>query len=60
MSVNFNDQNWKENAWTNQARKLLKGLEKFPSHSKITIILRHSQRYEPKLVNESDLKGANM
>jgi len=51
---------WEENTWTKQASKILEGLGKFPAHSKIIIILRHSQRYEPKLVNEIDLKEANM
>ena len=60
MSEKLKGKIWEENIWTTQARKLIIGLEKFPTQSKITIILRHSQRYEPKLVNESDLKGANM
>lgn len=51
---------WEENTWTKQASEILKGLSKFPSHLKITVILRHSQRYEPKLVDEKDLKGAKM
>ena len=60
MSHDFKSKIWEENTWTNQARKLLRGLSEYPSQSKITVILRHSQRYEPKLVNESDLKDANM
>jgi len=51
---------WKENAWMKQASYIIEGLAKFPAHLKIIIIMRHSQRYEPKLVNENDLKGANM
>ncbi|MHA2289424.1 MAG: histidine phosphatase family protein [Promethearchaeota archaeon] len=51
---------WEENPWTEQTRKLILGLDKFPAHSKVTIIMRHSQRNEPKLVNESDLENANM
>lgn len=49
-----------EYAWTKQAQNLIEGLDKFPSRSKITIIMRHSQRFEPNLVNESELKDANM
>jgi len=60
MSENINNKIWEENSWTTQARKLIKSLDKFPTQSKITIIMRHSQRNEPKLVNESDLEGANM
>ena len=51
---------WDENTWTKQASDIIEGLEKFPAHSKIIIIMRHSQRYEPNLVNESDLKEANI
>ncbi|NVM46289.1 MAG: histidine phosphatase family protein [Candidatus Lokiarchaeota archaeon] len=60
MSENSNNKIWEENTWMKQARKLIKGLDKFPSQSKITIIMRHSQRNEPKLVKESDLEGTNM
>lgn len=60
MSKKLNSKIWEENPWTEQARNIIEGLDKFPAHSKIIIILRHSQRFEPKLVNESDLKGANM
>ncbi|MFX1448026.1 MAG: histidine phosphatase family protein [Promethearchaeota archaeon] len=60
MSNNFKSNVWEENTWTKQARNLIRGLNKFPIHSKITIILRHSQRFEPKIIHESDLKGANM
>ncbi len=60
MSEKFASKIWKENAWTKQASKIIEGLGKFPAHSKIIIIMRHSQRYEPKLVNENDLKGASM
>lgn len=60
MSENNNDKIWEENRVTAQARKLVIGLDRFPVQSKITIIMRHSQRFEPKLVNESDLEGANM
>lgn len=60
MSDYFEDKSWEEYTWTNQAKKLIRGLDEFPHHSKITVILRHSQRYEPKLVNESELKDANM
>jgi len=60
MSVKSNKQIWEKYPWTKQARNIIDYLDKFPANSKIIIILRHSQRYEPKLVNENDLKGANM
>ena len=60
MSDKSSKKVWEENPWTNQARYIIEGLDKIPTSSKIIIILRHSQRYEPKLVNEGDLKGANM
>ena len=60
MSEKIDRKIWEENSWTNQASKIIEGLGKFPAHSKIIIILRHSQRFEPNLINENDLKGANM
>ena len=60
MSDKITAKIWEENTWTKQASKIIKGLDKFPAHSKITIIMRHSQRYEPKLANENDLKVTNM
>ncbi|GAH10567.1 unnamed protein product, partial [marine sediment metagenome] len=51
---------WKEHPWTKQASNIVEGMDKFPTNSKVNIILRHSQRYEPRLVDEKDLKGANM
>jgi len=60
MSEKLMPKTWEENTWTKQASNIIEGLGKFPAHSKIIIILRHSQRYEPKLVKENDLKVANM
>jgi hypothetical protein len=60
MSEKIDRKIWEENTWTNQASKIIEGLSKFPARSKIVLILRHSQRYEPRLVNENDLKEANM
>ncbi|KKM20815.1 hypothetical protein LCGC14_1641690 [marine sediment metagenome] len=60
MSEKLSKKVWEENIWTKQASNIIEGLGKFPAHSKIIIIMRHSQRYEPKLVNENDLKEANM
>ncbi|MBY9019635.1 MAG: histidine phosphatase family protein [Candidatus Lokiarchaeota archaeon] len=60
MAVKSNKQIWEKHPWTKQARNIIDNLDKFPANSKIIIILRHSQRYEPKLVNENDLKEANM
>lgn len=39
---------WKEGDWPTQARQIINGLKKFPKNSKIILILRHSQRDEPK------------
>ena len=60
MSEKLTKKIWEENTWTKQANNIMEGLNKFPAHSKIIIIMRHSQRNEPKLVNENDLKVANM
>ena len=60
MPNTLTNKNWKELPWTKQANNIIEGLDKFPAHSKITIIMRHSQRHEPKLINENDLNGANM
>jgi len=60
MSKKLSNKIWEDHPWTKQASNIIEGLDKFPAHSKIIIILRHSQRYEPKLINENDLKGANM
>ena len=35
---------WKEGEWTNEARQIIDGLEKFPDNSKIILVLRHSHR----------------
>jgi hypothetical protein len=58
MSTKSNKKIWKKYPWTKQACNIIEHLDKFPANSKIILILRHSQRYEPKLVNENDLKGA--
>ena len=60
MSTKSNKQIWEKYPWTKQARNIIDNLDKFPANSKITVILRHSQRYEPKLANENELKEANM
>ncbi|MFX1364968.1 MAG: histidine phosphatase family protein [Promethearchaeota archaeon] len=39
---------WEEADWTSEARQIIEGLKKFPDNSKILLILRHSQRDEPK------------
>ena len=43
-----NEKIWKEGEWTNEARQIIDGLEKFPKNSKIILILRHSHRNELK------------
>jgi len=60
MSKKLSNKIWEDRPWTKQASNIIEGLDKFPAQSKIIMILRHSQRYEPKLINENDLKGANM
>ena len=60
MSEKLTSNNWEKKPWIKQARNIIEGLDKFPALSKIIIIMRHSQRFEPKLVDENDLKGANM
>jgi hypothetical protein len=60
MSENITNKIWEESAWTAQTRWIIEGLSKFPADSKITIVMRHSQRNEPEMVNETDLKKANM
>jgi len=60
MPNTLTNKNWKELPWTKQANNIIEGLDKFPANSKIIIILRHSQRHKPKLINENDLNGANM
>ena len=52
MSTKSNKKIWKKYPWTKQACNIIEHLDKFPANSKIILILRHSQRYEPKLVNE--------
>ena len=42
---------WNESKWTAQARQIIRGLKNFPEDSKITLILRHSRRNEPKILD---------
>ena len=51
---------WNESTWLKQARDVINGLDKFNPSSKIIMIIRHSQRYEPEMINENDVKSANM
>ena len=46
------DKIWKEGDWPTEARQLINGLKKFPEDSKIILILRHSQRDEPKEIEK--------
>jgi hypothetical protein len=48
---------YKDIDWTRQARKILKGLDKFPENSSIGIILRHSHRYKIKNPEKSSKIG---
>ena len=42
------DKIWKEGDWPKEARQIINGLKKLPEDSKTILILRHSQRDEPK------------
>jgi hypothetical protein len=43
---------WNESGWTKEARKITSNLEKFPKDSKIVLMLRHSQRNEPEIMEK--------
>ena len=47
------DKIWKEGEWTTHARHIINGLKSFPDDSKIILILRHSHRNEPKILEEA-------
>ena len=47
------DKIWKENEWTTHARQIINGLNVFPENSKIILILRHSHRNEPKILEKA-------
>jgi len=48
---------WNELEWTADARQIIEGLKNYPKDSKIILILRHSQRNEPRDFNvNADLK----
>jgi len=44
---------WKESDWTDEARQIIEGLQKFPEDSKIILVLRHSHRNEPTVLKGS-------
>ncbi len=44
---------WSKGVWTEQARNLIKNLKDSSFNSKTILIIRHSQRYEPKLTDEN-------
>jgi len=46
------DKIWKEDEWTTHARQIINGLKIFPENSKIILILRHSHRNEPKILEK--------
>jgi len=39
---------WKEGEWPTEARQIIEGIKNFPDNSEIILLLRHSQRNEPK------------
>ncbi|MFW9949056.1 MAG: histidine phosphatase family protein [Candidatus Thorarchaeota archaeon] len=43
---------WNDAEWLNQARLLIKGLTKFSLYSRIGLIIRHSKRNEPSILDE--------
>ena len=47
------DKIWKEGEWTTHARQIINGLKIFPEDSKIILILRHSHRNEPKILEKA-------
>jgi len=44
---------WNKGAWTEQARNIINSLKNSSFDSKTILILRHSQRYEPKLTEKN-------
>lgn len=44
---------WNKEVWLEQARGIINNLDQFSLSSKIILILRHSQRFEPKLTDEN-------
>jgi hypothetical protein len=46
------NETWNKEAWTEQARDIIKNLKNSVFKSKSILILRHSQRYEPELSDE--------
>lgn len=46
------DKIWEEAEWTTHARMMIENLEKFPDDSKIIMIVRHSHRSEPKIMEK--------
>lgn len=44
---------WDKEVWLEQARVIINELNHFPLSSKISLILRHSQRFEPKLTDKN-------
>ncbi|GAG85852.1 unnamed protein product [marine sediment metagenome] len=43
---------WKEENWTAHARTIIENLNKFPEDSKIILVLRHSHRNEPHIMEK--------
>ncbi len=43
---------WEQAEWVVQARNILKNLNKFPEESKLILVLRHSHRDEPKILEK--------
>ncbi|MHA2009007.1 MAG: histidine phosphatase family protein [Promethearchaeota archaeon] len=44
---------WNQETWIEQARSIINGLDQFSLDSKIILLLRHSQRYEPEFIDEN-------
>lgn len=43
---------WATSNWTSHARSLINGICEFPEDSKLILMLRHSHRNEPKILNK--------
>jgi len=43
---------WQSSEWTQRAYQLLEGLEQFPKDKKITMVIRHSHRYDSNNIRE--------
>jgi len=45
---------WQSSEWTQRAYQLLQGLNEFPEHKKIIMVIRHSHRYDSNDIREHE------